>query len=246
MRKVRELRENGYVEGMKKGLIIAFVLGLICSCQPQEKQKREPLSIVSRTTVESDTSLRYRAHIHFPEIDSAAADWQQALNTHFVDNFQQDADSFRRFIQDFDPVFLRELEGSFQVHSNQPCLLSVSQRFVWAVPGTSILLGEVKTTNYLRADQRMLSLADCFKQTDFKEELLRQVQAAVNRQYGKGICRELTTKDLNAFILEAAGMRFFLDIYGGNHACQQVEIILPFERLKGKLRSFVTESVASC
>ncbi len=227
--------------GIKKLLLCFSLVGVLVSCDPARHQDVRKITILARSTTTSDSLLNYRMQLSYPEIDSASENWMQELNAHFVQEMEQDADSFRSFIQDFDPGMLRELEGDFHVHSNYAKLLSLSQRFVWAVPGTPILLGEVKTTNYRREKQAFLSLSECFKKEDFETDLLQKINAEVRNQYGQDICREVEKKDLHAFTLEKAGIRFFLDIYGGNPACQQLEIILPFEKLKGTLKSFVQD-----
>jgi hypothetical protein len=146
------------------------------------------------------------------------------------------------FIQDFDSSMMRELEGNYSVHASVPQLLSISQRFVWAVPGTPVLLGEVKSTNYDREKKQLMTLKDCFKSNDYQTELLQLVRGEVTKQYGIGVCREIESSDLSVFALEKAGMRFFLDAYAGIPECQQIEIVIPYEKMKKILRPQIREA----
>ena len=227
--------------GMLRLYFVSLLLLGLSSCQQGTAEQAEKLTFQEVNYSLQDTSLSYRITATYPQIDSASVSWQEELNAYFEQQLLQDADSFRAFIQDFEPDMLRELEGIWQLHSNKPGFFSISQRFIWAVPGTSVLLGEVKTTNYLTAEKKHLSLADCFREADFSQKLVNQVNAEVEKSYGIGICGKAEATDLAAFAIEKAGLRFFLDVYQGNHACQQVEIVLPFEKLKDDIKAFIPQ-----
>jgi len=177
--------------------------------------------------------------LDFPKIDSVSAPWQTQLNKRFQQVATANADSFKQFIAGFEAFGLRELSSSFQVHTNNTNLLAISQRFIWAVPGTSILLGEVVTTNYDRASQQQLSLSDCFEGEAWQNQLVKAVNQQIIRLNGAGVCREMEFADLTHFSIEKTGIRFFLDAYTGSHACQQIEIILSFDQAKGLIKDQV-------
>lgn len=226
---------------MRPFLIGLMILCLVaCDSKPPVQAKK--WQIVGQSFNQHDPTVNYSMQISYPEIDSAATVEEQDLNQRFLNFMGSDADSFVTFIQDFDSSMLRELEGTYTVHTNNAYFLSISQRFVWAVPGTSILLGEVKCTNYDRQQRRLLALKDCFKAGDFQPRLLNVVRGEVNKQYGIGICREPEIKDLAVFALDKTGMRFFLDVYSGNHACQQIEVVVPYEEIADILRPEIMEA----
>lgn len=228
---------------LSKGLLaltLSLTLIFISSCEGEKEATLPKLKIKSYDFAESDTTQKFKIEASYPQIDSAKEMWQNEANIIFLMQVKADADSFKTFIKDFDPSFLRELEGSYKVHTNSSKVLSISQRFVWAVPGTSILLGEVKTMNIRRKDGQQMELKDCFKSADFETVLLNQINAEVEKQFGIEVCKEVELADIQAFVLERAGMRFFLDIYNGSHACQQVEAVISFEKLEKILDVSVT------
>lgn len=224
--------------------IICIGLLLLClgGCDATVSPKMKKWNIVSQPFIQSDPESNYSMRMMYPEIDSAATAEELGLNKRFLDFLGNDADSFFVFIKDFDSGMLRELDGSYNVHANGPQFLSISQRFVWAVPGTPILLGEVKCSTYDRQKKQLLALKDCFNSNTYQAELLNLVRGEVTKQYGIGICKEVESNDLAVFALDKAGMRFFLDVYSGNHACQQIEIIIPYKSMKKMLRPQIMEA----
>lgn len=213
-------------------LTLSLPLIFFSSCEGEKEATLPKLKIKSYDFAESDTIQKFKIQASYPQIDSANEIWQNEVNVLLLMQVKADADSFKRFIQDFDPSFLRECEGNYKVHANSSKLLSISQRFIWAVPGTSILLGEVKGLTVRRKDGQRIELKDCFKSEDFETVLLNQINAEVEKQFGIEVCKKVESSDIQAFVLEKAGMRFFLDIYNGSHACQQVEAVIPFEKLE--------------
>ena len=226
---------------MKNIFLPLLLLISIAACQQKEEPAAKKLHIKSQAMIISDSVLNFRAEVYYPRIDSVETDWEKKLNKQFYQEVITDLDSFRQFIGDFEPDMLRELDGSFAVHTNDGHLLSISQRFIWAVPGTSILLGEVKCSNFDRHTEQEMSLKDCFRTDDYADKLVNWVNAEVEKQYGIEVCRQVKKEDLELFSLDKTGIRFFLDIYSGIPSCQQVEIVIPFEQmdaiLAAKLRN---------
>jgi hypothetical protein len=216
--------------------LLLIVSGLAYSCQPA-KEPAVPLEMAGLSMTENNDSLSYNIDIQYLAAQGGEEKLRGTINQRIEQAAAENATAFKEFIQDFEPMGLRELEGFAFLRYNNGRLLSLSQRFIWAVPGTSTLIEETVTHNLRIPEGDTLSLDELFAEpAAAKAEVLEKVKGAILKQYGPGLCRELEgVEELEKFCISDKGLIFFLDLYQGNPACRQAEITLPWAGVEGLL-----------
>ena len=153
---------------MRSKILLIFFLPIFTSCW----YSNTPSGIAIKHIHEFDSTLNYRIDVDYPVFSSKNTD---KLNERIKGQVDSNIFEFKKFILDFEGYSIRTLTYQYKIKTNNGNLVSLAQRFEWAVPGVERVLYQYGNINFDLYKNRFIKIDNLFKHSLTFRDSLRSV-----------------------------------------------------------------------
>ncbi len=153
---------------MRSKILLMFLLPICTSCW----YSNTPSGFAIKHIHEFDSTLNYRIDVDYPFFSSKNTD---KLNRRIKGQVDSNIFEFKKFILDFEGYSVRSLTYQYNIKTNKGKLISLTQRFEWAVPGVERVLYQYGNINFDLDNNRFIEIDNLFKHNLTFRDSLRSV-----------------------------------------------------------------------